>query len=1546
MRYILVWSLVLGSLFAVEKNMDKSSGVSEYSPGHYTWILDLPVEKDIKLTPSGIDFPNWNTTTDENGYFVPVLSKLIYTTSGPPEIEVMTGAHRFLEPDQPIGSVVEQAKGLDVSTPAVSDHVMETVMTRLVHTEDDHQLWAVNVVGARYDATTQRWIIPEHLTISISSDHITASSGIDNDLYINWIDRTPSPQLHSTQSGLGQGQLKLYTLADGIYRIYFDSLTILQDFPDDQIQSRSLKISYLGEEQVIYVSDSGDGVFDSGDYFDFIGTQNYFSGTTQYYDPFSDINVYWLTWGGSDGLRFVEESGALVDPDPVRPTTFWDMVHLEEDLFFDRLGQVDTDLPTITRDHYFWNSVNSGQNEEVSFQLQDPFRGSSENVAISIGLHGLTYSQAAGETADHTIFAFLNANSIGEGSWTQQEEYTLVSPPALNLSHNILNHGTNTLAIFAPVSTEPGNYDRVVLNWIEIAYEHMLMTHEDALRFRKSSINPSTNLEYEIKGFSSHDLVLYKEGLSRITGYNIRENWDSEQAEFSLVFQDHATDATPDYWVASVASLLQPVKMVMDTSASLRQADGDLIVVTIPEFMNELDEYMEQKIDEGWNPVAVSAADIYDEFNWGINSPYAVKSFLQYANNHWPSNPEYVLLIGDAIANPQQAKRDTRLRNIPTFYMQTYGWGAAEADYWYSLINGNDYLPDLNIGRIPCSDVEDLHISLNKLIQYAQGDNYGTWQNEIITIAGFEANFKTQSESLLRNNVPKAYQPSRIFIDRDSEGQIFWGDTDSLVAQWNDGKILINFLGHGGGAVWADRSLFVRDDIQYLDPETPPAFVTSMTCFTASFAQNRGLGEVVITESPTGAIGWFGSSGVGWVINDYLVIQPLLRHLLEDQKPVGECINIARMEYFLANTQWDQAISMLFQYNFLGDPTTRLLLPLSGELLSSDKAIYSATEQIGINYTGTESGSIKLLPVNAQGHPWWSVAKSFETGTVNRYLFNQEETPPSGESRTIYTLDRGPDISALHGYVSYSISSNWFEHRPPTAADLLDSDTIPLRVRYHSSSGNLADSLVVTFTGNNYTSYNLEQEGDWWVLPDTVQLPLGYSNTYYTFTAYQASQYIQNSATFRLYLPEGISLTLNAIRESISGNRCGWEYDYTLRGLDQATTTLTHVETAPEFEQSITREMNIREGNNSFFIPTFFGSGAVNLDASIHLEGDINLGDNALQISLNPTTFQMIPGLGVTFNGESSDTIALWNSGYLYSGVTDTAWIRITPYQNEIMALPGVTIYQDSSIYLIETSSLDQGINIYSPRPLYLKDPQLAAWQILGNTDHAYGLHGAGYLAMGQHHNFTGPTVSMMIAGQLFFDGDYILGKSRLNLLAEDDNGFSWKAKDIEILVDAAPVEVQLGDTTQSSQIISISAALDLTIGEHQISYRIKDALGNWSEEATVTGVVASDAEIIDYGNFPNPFEGETLIIYELTQPLSDVVIEIFTLSGYKLHSIDIFNARVSIPLGAIGYHEVPWNGRDRYEDFVANGVYFYRIKGQLDGTDMVGPVGKMVKNR
>jgi hypothetical protein len=1511
--------------------------------GRFVWTIDIPDSNRINVTPEGIGFEGWVSRSDENQLLSPTISKLIYTRNGPPVLQY--DIRDFSIPaDLPAGNTDDLAKGADLTAARTDQDPLAFVQTSRISTHEDHQIWSIQVNPARYHRETRSWRILYDFELNIETDLGTPMVQGSGALFLN----AAPARIYSETLNLYEspGKMKLYCLEDGIYRIYFDSLAQDDGFPQEGILSDGLNLRYRGESQPIHVADGGDGLFGEGDHFDFIGKQNYFQGETQYFDPFSDISVYWLDWDGAAGLRFIEESGALQHDSPVRPESFWDVAHVEKDSIFDRLGQVDTNLPTITRDHYFWSSVNSGQRIDVPFFLPDPARGSSEDLQVSIGLHGLTYSDDGGESG-HTLFAFINDNSIGEANWTQQEEYTLVSPDALNLSHNILSsNGNNTLSIFAPVSTEPGNYDRIVLNWMKIGYEHSLTAHNDALNFRKSFINPNTTLEFEISGFSDPELVLYKEGLSKVTGYSIRENWDSSQPEYSLVFQDLVSSATPDYWAASHAGLLQPVLTKMDTAADLRQLDGDMIVITTPFFVDGLEAYAEFKRSEGWNPVVVSVVDVYDEFNYGINSPFAIRSFLQYAQNHWPSHPEYVLLVGDAISNPRATKRDTQVRNVPTFYMQTYGWGAAEADYWYSLLSGDDYIPDMNVGRIPCSSMEDLEISMEKLIRYGSAENYGSWQNELIGIAGFETTFKSQSESLLRNTIPNDYMPSRIFIDRDSEGQIFWGDTDSLVALWNQGKILINFLGHGGGAVWADRSLFVREDIQYFDPEIPPAFVTSMTCFTASFAQVRGLGEVVLTESPAGAIGWFGSSGVGWIINDYLMVQPLLSRLLSSRAPVGEVINQARMDYFLANSGYDYLKpSMLFQYNYLGDPTTRLLLPEKGDLLLSDKSIYSSSDQLSFEFLGDEAGQLKLLPIDADNHPWFTEPRIFDTELSQTYLFDQPDLSPNGSARTIYTLDRGRTTPAIQGFEAYGIESDWFDHRPPLAEDLSATLPIPISVRYHGQSS-AADSMVIQFTGGTSRMETLVLDTDQWILSDTVRITASTFPTNYYFKAYGSGALLATSRSYQLALEPLISIRVEDIQPGNDGNQIGCFIEYSLSAGDRVMAQLDYEQVSSSFSQTLNVTKALRKGQNKLFIQGFFGPDTVRVQATLTLvDQNLTLVSSALR-EFQTNLRQIIPGIGLTRDGVRPDSIRVWGDQKIYSEAVDTSWIAFRQMTNTFDDPTGLIFYRDSLILSIESASADPSMKLSMPSAVFAKQAVLPIWERLIPNASVVSLPMNAHLALGVQQDFTAPSISMMIEGQLFFDGDYLLDNSRIDLLAEDAGGFTWNPSHVNVSVDGNPVEISFGDTTASAQILSLSAHMELGIGEHVFSYQLSDAFGNWSDPVLSRGVVTGEARIIDYGNFPNPFEGETLIIYELTQPLDDLVIEIFTLSGYKLHKIDAFNARVGIPLGAIGYHEVPWNGRDMNEDFVANGIYFYRIRGKSQSEDLLGPVGKMVKNR
>jgi flagellar hook assembly protein FlgD len=72
-------------------------------------------------------------------------------------------------------------------------------------------------------------------------------------------------------------------------------------------------------------------------------------------------------------------------------------------------------------------------------------------------------------------------------------------------------------------------------------------------------------------------------------------------------------------------------------------------------------------------------------------------------------------------------------------------------------------------------------------------------------------------------------------------------------------------------------------------------------------------------------------------------------------------------------------------------------------------------------------------------------------------------------------------------------------------------------------------------------------------------------------------------------------------------------------------------------------------------------------------------------------------------------------------------------------------------------------------------------------------------------------------------------------------------------------------------------------------------------------------------GNYPNPFNPETVIKYGLKTD-TKVLLEIYNLRGQKVKTL--INDSQSA-----GYHQITWNGRDKTGKQTASGVYFYIMK-------------------
>ena len=83
------------------------------------------------------------------------------------------------------------------------------------------------------------------------------------------------------------------------------------------------------------------------------------------------------------------------------------------------------------------------------------------------------------------------------------------------------------------------------------------------------------------------------------------------------------------------------------------QAGADMVIISHGDFIDKLAPLVALRQSQLLKVAVVNVVDLYDEFNYGVKSPYALRTFLSTANTVWTKKPRWVLLVGGATFDPR-----------------------------------------------------------------------------------------------------------------------------------------------------------------------------------------------------------------------------------------------------------------------------------------------------------------------------------------------------------------------------------------------------------------------------------------------------------------------------------------------------------------------------------------------------------------------------------------------------------------------------------------------------------------------------------------------------------------------------------------------------------------------------------------------------------------------------------------------------------------------------------------------------------------------------
>jgi len=623
---------------------------------------------------------------------------------------------------------------------------------------------------------------------------------------------------------MSQGGVRIDVKKEGIYRVPFADLqtagfNTAADPANWQLYCRGIQIAIRVVVPENYIEFYGKGVD----------------------TPETDRQGYFLINGPSFGKRMANSV--------VRPTNSTVLQHgySTRRVYKERTFHIPT-LMNGEAENFFGRTIDP-VGTTINFDLVG-VNTANPTAGITIRLQGYSLTE-------HQVRVTLNGQELGimEGNIQFAFNNNFQFPSAL-LRDSSLGQGQNELNL----TSIAGGTDNSLFDMYELDLSRRFVAESGSLK--AYTLNSKIA---RIRGFGSSSVrafdvtneadpkILTNIAFQSIDG-SFGVNLPAARPRIILAIADTAVLAP-----AAISSFDNEVLGVTSHSA-------ELVVITYKGFRAQADAWAAYRIAQGTQSKVVNVEEIMNEFNFGVNEPLAIRSFLQYADINWQSDLNYVLLIGDATDDPRDYQ-NTLFPNFVPSKVVTTTFGETGSDEALADFN-NDGLAEIAVGRIAANTASRVTDVFNKTVNWETN----LLANPLARGALFAYDvpngypFRQMSERL-RDELGPGVTSTMVGRGLNPPANEFEIDTTAqsrIVNGLNEGKYVVNYSGHGSAGLWASPSFFGSATLPQLTSTNNEAMFTMLTCLNGAFLNPRALSlaERLVLATNGGGVSAWASTGL------------------------------------------------------------------------------------------------------------------------------------------------------------------------------------------------------------------------------------------------------------------------------------------------------------------------------------------------------------------------------------------------------------------------------------------------------------------------------------------------------------------------------------------------------------------------------------------------------------------------------------------------------------------------------------------------------------
>ncbi len=734
---------------------------------------------------------------------------------------------------------------------------------------------------------------------------------------------------------------KIAVNEDGIYELTYQDLAAA-GMDVEAVNPNTFEMMYRGQPVAYQFVGNGNALFEPHEKLRFYGWQ--FDGS-RLERQFLTENVFWL-WADGAPSRLASISGSPAQP---AASSFRESITREPDIAFTHVWTADWESSPNEPDAWVWERVQK-QPIAADWPVLERVHEITLPVPAQPGANAMITVEILSREArsDHDVAIYLNGDdtNLGDLQWTGSRSVNVTLEAPAGLLNDGVNHVhvvyrtpvTNTAS--PPLSTPALYY----MNRVTVEYDRRFVASGEQLQFYDADGNSS----YQVGGFAHGDALVW-EISDRLAPKSLSSVAVSASAPYTFTFGAGSGSAS---FIATHANNVRlPLSISRYVGPNLDPPQGaSWLVVSHANFMAQaqaLAAHRAQPAYGGYRTHIVDVHHVINQYGYGLPLPGAIRSYLQHAFAEWPVAPRHLLLMGDGHINPRHLPCNpgntqcSHWKPEPNFVLTDIVYtdkyvGLNASDYSYSLIVGDDLLPDLTVGRLPVQSPSEAQNQVKKIIHFesVRRVELGRWQKNVLFLADntdTAGNF-CMANGRVADGLPSDYSAEQICLTDNSPQAIAAMRTliDQAVNNPPDGgATFLNYRGHGAVRAWAGNLINLDDPIDNWTPwlNNEPLIILSMDCLDGHFAQPgvEALSEVFMSEQTYGSVAHWSSTGFGTDPEHDILHRSFYEGLFTHELwEIGQTINFAKLDYHMRGNHPSQLYSFVLQ----GDPAMKsVLLP-------------------------------------------------------------------------------------------------------------------------------------------------------------------------------------------------------------------------------------------------------------------------------------------------------------------------------------------------------------------------------------------------------------------------------------------------------------------------------------------------------------------------------------------------------------------------------------------------------------------------------------------